>query len=174
MAVFREALAADFDEMRAIERRVGQAFCEIGMTDIAGDEPPSVEALESYRQGGHAWVAVDGDDRPIAYLLSAIVDDVLYVDQVSVAPTSARQGLGAALIDFVTCQAPGEVASVTLSTFRDVPWNAGYYERIGFVEVDLGGLGVALKARIDRENRMIPGTAPRVTMQRVRRPCGAL
>ena len=78
-------------------------------------------------------MAVDADDRPVAYLISAVVDGCAHVEQVSVAPAHARRGLGAALIDHLAAVAAAEGRpAVTLTTFRDVPWNAPYYERLGF------------------------------------------
>ena len=48
----------------------------------------------------------------------------------------ARRGVGRALIVAVARWAKGcGDTDLVLSTFRDVPWNAPYYERLGFVEV---------------------------------------
>ena len=168
MTLFREARATDFPALQRIEQSAGRAFASIGMAAVAEDEPPSLETLGAVRRAGHAWVAVDGDDRPLAYLLSALVDGALHIEQVSVAPASARRGIGAALIDVVASQAPSEVAFLTLTTFRDVPWNAPYYLRLGFTEIDPGALGEELSRVVDHESRTIPGTAPRVTMRRPR------
>ena len=59
-----------------------------------------------------------------------------HLEQLVVDPAHGRQGFGAALLDAV-CR---EVASrggrrVTLRTFADVPWNAPFYARHGFVEL---------------------------------------
>ena len=62
------------------------------MPEIASDDPGSVAELEPFRAGGRAWVAVDGDDRPVAYLISAVVDGCAHIEQVSVAPAHARRG----------------------------------------------------------------------------------
>ena len=103
------------------------------MPEIARDDPGSVAELEPFRAGGRAWVAVDADDRPVAYLISAVVDGCAHIEQVSVAPAHARRGLGAALVDHLAAVAAAEGrAALTLTTFRDVPWNAPYYERLGF------------------------------------------
>src|SRR4051794_35765009 len=100
------------------------------MPEIAEDDLGSVAELEAFRSEGRALVAVDGDDRPVAYLTSALVDDCAHIEQVSVAPDHGRRGLGAALIDHLeeTARAEGRPA-LTLTTFRDVPWNAPYYGR---------------------------------------------
>jgi GNAT superfamily N-acetyltransferase len=137
------------------------------MPEIARDDPGSVAELEPYRAAGRAWVAVDADDRPIAYLISALVDDCPHTEQVSVTPAHARRGLGAALIDHLAAVAAAEGrAALTLTTFRDVPWNAPYYKRLGFAVVEAADQGPELAALVAEEAERIPGDAPRVAMRR--------
>ena len=57
----------------------------------------------------------------------------LHIGEVSVARLYQGQGIGRRLID--TAQAHAERLACTalaLTTFRHVPWNAPYYERLGF------------------------------------------
>jgi GNAT superfamily N-acetyltransferase len=162
----REELSA----LVAIEREAGALFKTIGMPEIAYDDPGTVPELEPFRAGGRAWVAVDADDRPIAYLISAVVDGCAHVEQVSVAPTHARRRLGAALIDHLAGVAAVEGRpAVTLTTFRDVPWNAAYYERLGFRVIAFADQGPELAALVAEEAERIPGDAPRVAMCRALR-----
>jgi GNAT superfamily N-acetyltransferase len=157
----------ELEAMRAIELAAGAAFAEVGMPEIAADEPPSVEELEAFRAAGHAWVATGDGGEPIAYLLAAAVDDGLHVEQVSAHPDHAGQRLGAALIEHLAGVARAEGRSaLTLTTFRDVPWNAPYYARLGFEVVEPAGQGPELAALVARERFAIPGDAPRVAMRR--------
>jgi GNAT superfamily N-acetyltransferase len=157
----------ELEGLVVIEREAGAAFAAIGMHEIARDDPGSVAELEPFRAAGRAWVAVDADDHPIAYLLSAVVDGCAHVEQVSVAPAFARRGLGAALIDHLAAVAAAEGRrGVTLTTFRDVPWNAPYYERLGFTIVAPADQEPELRALVAEEAQRIPGDAPRVAMRR--------
>jgi GNAT superfamily N-acetyltransferase len=158
----------ELEALRSIERDASRAFAAIGMAEIAADEPLSVPELEAFRADGRAWVAVDWRQRPIAYLLSSIVDGCAHIEQVSVAPAHARRRLGAALIERIaeTARAEGRPA-LTLTTFRDVPWNAPYYERLGFVAADPADQGPELTALVERESATIPCDAPRVAMRRL-------
>ena len=124
------------------------------MPEIAEDDPGTVEDVAG------AWVAVDDDDRPVAYLTSSEVDGCAHIDQVTVHPSHARRGIGAALIDHL---ATVSGRPLTLTTFRDVPWNAPYYARLGFRVFEPGP---ELAALVAEEARRIPGNAPRVAMQR--------
>jgi GNAT superfamily N-acetyltransferase len=157
----------ELEALRAIEREAGRAFAAVGMPEIAADEPPSVRELQAFRAQGRAWVAVDAGDRPVAYLVSSLVDGCAHIDQVSVSPAHARRGLGAALIEHLaaTARAEGRPA-LTLTAFRDVPWNAPYYERLGFAIVEPRDQGAELAALVNREADTIPSRAPRVAMRR--------
>ncbi|MFD9787576.1 GNAT family N-acetyltransferase [[Kitasatospora] papulosa] len=123
--------------LQDIERAAGQCFREVGMPQIADDEPLSLSELTRYQQNGLAWVAVDDADVPVAYLIADHIDGSLHVEQVSVHPDSARHGIGRLLLDHLACYAVEEgVSALTLTTFTDVPWNAVYYARCGFQPVN--------------------------------------
>jgi hypothetical protein len=57
--------------------------------------------------------------------------------------------------------------SVTLSTFRDVPWNMPFYERAGFDVVPSNALSPALASIVDDEARRGLDMHRRVVMRRV-------
>lgn len=119
--------------LQDIERAAGVWFREIGMVEIADDEPPPVEELARYVRAGLAWVADDEAGRPVAYLIAEWVDGNLHVEQVTVHPGSARRGVGRALLDHAAERARSEgAAALTLTTFTGVPWNGPYYVRCGF------------------------------------------
>jgi GNAT superfamily N-acetyltransferase len=157
----------ELELLRGLERDASRAFAEIGMAEIAADESLSVAELESFRAAGNAWVAVDGHDVAVAYVLSTVIDGCAHVEQVSVAPAHAGRGLGAMLIDHVGGLADAENRpALTLTTFRDVPWNAPYYRRLGFVTLDAADRGPQLAALVLGEAASIPGDVPRVAMRR--------
>ncbi len=153
--MIRPARRDELELLLEIEREAGRAFADIGMPEIAEDDPGTVDDVAG------AWVAVDEHDRPVAYLVNSVVDGCAHVDQVTVAPSHARRGLGAALIDHLA--AVSGAPALTLTTFRDVPWNAPYYERLGFRVFEPGP---ELAALMREEAERIPGEAPRVAMRR--------
>ncbi|GAA2681562.1 MULTISPECIES: GNAT family N-acetyltransferase [Actinosynnema] len=157
--LIRVAAPEDFPALRAIEARGGEAFRAVGMPEIADDEPMSVDVLASLR----AWVLVDPE--PVAWVAVAVVDGGAHVEQVCTTPERAGERLGAALLDHVAGWARGEgLAAVTLTTFRDVPWNAPYYRRLGFAEVAEPGPG--LRELVAREAAHGLDPATRVVMAR--------
>jgi GNAT superfamily N-acetyltransferase len=167
MTTIRQPRRDELELLRSIERDAGRAFAAIGMTRVSADEPKPVEELETFRAAGCAWVTVDDDDAPIAYLLSAVLDNCAHIEEVCVAPSHARRRVGAALIEHLAAIARSEGrAALTLTTFRDVPWNAPYYQRLGFAIFEAPDVGPELSALVARETRSIPGRAPRVAMRR--------
>ncbi|MEO3929397.1 GNAT family N-acetyltransferase [Micromonosporaceae bacterium B7E4] len=157
----------DLPGLRDIERAAGRAFRDIGMPEIADDEPPSVDELARHQRAGLAWVAVDADDLPVGYLVAEPVDGNLHIEQVSVHPRAARRGVGRQLIEHLAAQATASgVPALTLTTFTDVPWNAPYYSRCGFVVLDERELSPGLAAIRAREVAHGLDRWPRVCMRR--------
>ncbi|MEV5158235.1 GNAT family N-acetyltransferase [Streptomyces sp. NPDC053728] len=153
--------------LQDIERAAGQCFRDIGMPEIAEDEPLPVDVLARYRTAGTAWAAVDAADSPRAYLIAEHVDGNLHVEQVSVHPDQARRGVGRALLDRLADHgAAGGVPALTLTTFTDVPWNAPYYVRCGFRALDDSELGAELADIRRREAAHGLDRWPRVCMRR--------
>lgn len=144
----RPAEERDLPRLGPIERAAGRQFSSIGMPEIAEHEPPPVEELAVYR----GWVAVDDQDQPLAYVLVEEVDGCAHVEQISVHPDVAGRRIGSSLLDTVgEWAATAELDALTLITFRDVPWNRPYYERLGFRGLADGDLGPGLRARRDAE-----------------------
>ncbi|OKI99187.1 GNAT family N-acetyltransferase [Kitasatospora sp. CB01950] len=163
----RTVQVEELSVLQEIERAAGRWFHEVGMPEIAEDEPLSVEELTQYVESRLAWVAVDDADRPLAYLIAERVDDALHVEQVSVHPDAARQGVGRALLEHAAQVAAAEgLPALTLTTFAEVPWNAPYYERCGFRPVPADRLGPELREVRAREVAHGLDRWPRLAMRR--------
>lgn len=165
--MIRSARPKDINDLRDIERAAGAAFRQLGMDDIADDEPPTVEELAAFQTDGRAWVAVDAADRPVAYLLVEPVDGNAHIEQVSVHPDHARQGLGRDLLQAAAEWARNhDLAGLTLTTFTHVPWNAPYYQRIGFQTLREHEVTSGLRAIREHEATLGLDRWPRVVMRR--------
>jgi GNAT superfamily N-acetyltransferase len=148
----RAVQAEEIERLRDIERAAGALFRTVGMDAIAEHEPMSVAELDTYRAGGRAWVVADDDDTPVAYAIADVVDGNGHVEQLSTHPDHAGRRLGAALIDHIVAWASDAgLPAVTLTTFRDVPWNAAYYLRCGFTVLDDADVGPELRALVTEE-----------------------
>jgi N-acetylglutamate synthase-like GNAT family acetyltransferase len=84
-----------------------------------------------------------------------------------VASAHGGQGIGKALIDQLAKVAAADgIPALTLTAFRDIPWNAPYYARLGFQIVEHTDQGPELRQLVEDEATRIPGDAPRVAMRR--------
>ena len=126
----------DVGRLQAIQLAAGDAFRHVGMSAVADSPPLAAESLSGYRRAGRAWAAVDDHDEPVGFVVADVVDGAAHIEQVSVHPAHARQRIGAMLLDHVAGWAVRHsLSALTLITFRGVPWNAPYYERLGFREL---------------------------------------
>lgn len=162
--MIRAARPSDYQALQEVERRAGVLFREIGMPEIADDDPPSVDHLAS---GAALYVATDDADEPVGYALVELVDGHAHLEQLSVVPEAGRQGIGTALIDAVVAWASARGdAEVTLSTFRDVAFNAPLYAKRGFVEVTEADWTDDVRAFVAREEADGLDITTRVVMRR--------
>jgi GNAT superfamily N-acetyltransferase len=165
--VIRLARPDDLPTLIDVEIDAGALFREVGMAEIADNDPGSPAELAVYQSDGRAWVSVDPDDRPVAYLVAEIVDGRAHIEQVSVRPSHARRGLGGALIETLAEWARSRgLPALTLTTFAAVPWNAPYYERLRFRILPEAELGDGLRAIRRAEAARGLDTWPRVAMIR--------
>ncbi|HXT90952.1 MAG TPA: GNAT family N-acetyltransferase [Trebonia sp.] len=163
----RAVRAGELPFLQEIERAAGQPFADIGMIEIAQDEPYPLAVLAAFAQAGLLWVTADQTDAPVAYLMASVVDGCLHIDQVSVHPGSARRGLGRALMDHAGDRAARDgLAALTLTTFASVPWNAPYYRRCGFRVLDEAEITPGLQAIRQHEAALGLDRWPRVCMRR--------
>lgn len=163
----RAVLTSELPRLQGIELAAGQAFAEIGMVEVAQDEPYPVPVLAASEQAGLLWVMADDADEPVAYLMASVVDGCLHIDQVSVHPDSARRRLGRALLDHAAGRAAADgLAALTLTTFAAVPWNAPYYLRCGFRILDDTEITPGLRAIRQHEAELGLDKWPRVCMRR--------
>lgn len=105
----------------------------------------------------------------MGYLLLGLVDGNAHIEQVSVHPDHTRQGIGRTLIEAAAEWAAAlGVPAMTLTTYRDVPWNAPYYARLGFRRVPEGQMTPGLRTIRAREAARGLDAWPRVAMRRPR------
>ncbi len=153
MVRIRPSRPDDGPRLRGVERAAGEAFRALGMPSVADDPPPSTAELTAYAVGGRSWVAGDAADLPVAYVLVDEVDGNAHVAQISVLPGYQGQGVGRALLERARVWAiAAGLPAMTLTTFRQVPWNRPLYEHLGFVVLPDEEIGPGLRAVMAQES----------------------
>lgn len=163
--MIRPARQSDLTSLQAVEVAAGKIFEDVGMPEIALDAPPSLIWLGGFQRAGRLWVATDHAGEPVAYCAVELVGASAHIAQVSVHPGFAGRRIGATLIDTVGEWAVAQgLDGLSLTTFRDVPWNAPYYARLGFRELPEGEWTPGLRGVVDRETAQGLNPAARAVM----------
>ena len=161
----RRAGAADLPALPAIERAAAQLFRDTPYAHLADDEYLVSTEVDLERE--QVWLVVDSDDAPIGFAIVRRYDDrSIHLHELDVHPRYARQGMGRRLIEAVAEWARSQGASaLTLTTFRDIPWNGPYYARLGFRQLDGASISPALQAVVRGEAEAGLPMAQRICMQ---------
>lgn len=115
--------------------------------DAVLNETTSEHDLRIAQSQGRLWVAVAGDT-PVGFAHVEVIEpDSAHLVEIDISPDHGRQGLGTQLIVEVCKWAKErDYLAVTLTTFRDIPWNMPFYERLGFEEIPTTELSPALRS----------------------------
>ncbi len=163
----RPAAPADLSFLPAIERAAAARFRETAFATMA-DAPLAASALDRAFDPAHerVWVMGAPDGGIVGFAIAHPLDGGIHLHELDVHPDHARRGLGARLIWAVAAWAVGtDARAVTLLTFRDIPWNAPYYARLGFVPLADEALLPGLRALREAEGAADLPVAARVAMR---------
>lgn len=132
----RLACSAELSRLREIEDEAGTLFSGLGLIDESLDVSFPPEELARLIGQEQVWVACEpgtASGQPVGFIIASLRDDAVYIEELDVLPAHGRRGLGSRLLDHV-CRWAEERGhpAVTLSTFRDVPWNGPFYRKHGF------------------------------------------
>ncbi len=158
----RPALEADLHLLPPIEAAADGMFLEVGEVGI--ELPPGQMSIAELR-GAQAVFVIDN---PIAgFICLDRLDGMAHLAQIAVLPTRTGEGLGTALIAAgIEWARSRGYSGMILTTYRDVPWNAPYYERRGFHVIPETELTPRLAAVRAHERELgLDDLGPRVAMR---------
>jgi len=131
----RPATIADIPRMHEIETSAGELFEGWGL--IALDDMAVVAVTDHIAaiEVQLSFIA-EVDGRAAGFVMGEMYGPDAYLHELDVDAAYQRRGAGALLVRaFVEAARAKGAAAVYLSTFRDPPWNAPFYARMGFREI---------------------------------------
>lgn len=124
-------------------------------------------AYAAAQSDGRLWVAVGPDDEPVGLACVTVEADRVHLAELDVLPEHGRRGVGTELVRAVEAWARSrEYSEITLTTYRDVPWNAPFYAALGFVVVSESDWDSELRRRFDEEAGLDSERPKRVAMRK--------
>lgn len=130
--ILRRAILADAERLPAVERSAAEAFRGHLHGWIADDTVAEPAFHAPLIEAGTVWVAeIDGEIT--GFVSCQQVDVDLHVWELDVALPFQQRGLGRRLINCAIDHALEQgLEALTLTTFRDVPFNGPFYASVGF------------------------------------------
>ena len=126
----------------------------------------AIEDLQQARQSGRLWTATSGDGKVIGFAMADVVDDLAYLAELAVLPDFGRRGIGKRLVESVIAWAcDSGFSTLRLVTFGHIPWNAPFYEKLGFSTVEPPAPGTEMAEIMEAERRAGIDKSRRVLMQ---------
>ncbi|HCM9595603.1 GNAT family N-acetyltransferase [Enterobacter bugandensis] len=129
----RPTTLSDVAALSAIERAAAGRFRDIPeLAWLADGEVIPAEQHLDYAERGLSWLAL-ANDQPVGFVLAEAHPSSLFIVELSVDLDWQGKGIGRQLIARVAdCARKRGLTALMLTTFRDVPWNAPFYARLGF------------------------------------------
>jgi N-acetylglutamate synthase-like GNAT family acetyltransferase len=114
---------------------------------------------------GLLWVAED-QGRLLGFAACQMFLDALHLWELAVRREDQGRGVGKALVEAVVAEARAQdMPQVTLTTFREIPWNGPFYATLGFQEIAPPEMNGRLTAILMREKRLGLDAAARCAMR---------
>ena len=139
-------------QLTQIEQRAGALFDTVPWTASLPAILTPLEDFADAQREGLLWVARLRGDGPVGFALVEWLDEERpHLEELDVLPEHGRRGVGTALVRAVCDWAASQGQSLSLTTFKDLPWNRPFYERLGFRVLSDAELTPGLAACVDRE-----------------------
>jgi GNAT superfamily N-acetyltransferase len=163
----RRAGPDDVQSLQAIEHDAARSYDALPETRFCVDLPArDNDEHRIAREQGLALVA-ESASVPVAFILVVPKDGAAHILEIAVAQAQQGRGCGRELISLAEAwAAKAGFSEMTLTTFRDVPWNAPFYAKSGYHVFEVGPDRPELTRLISHEIELGIHAAPRVAMRK--------
>ena len=161
-----KARPEDISSLPTIELAAAQLLLGHAPTNVV-EETTSQDELHHARRLGLLWLALH-EDRPVGFAHVKLIEaNAVHLQEIDVHPEHGRRGVGTKLIrEVCDWAAESRFSSITLTTFRAVPWNMPWYRRLGFKVVSQEELSTGLLSILREEELRGLDPETRVAMRR--------
>jgi GNAT superfamily N-acetyltransferase len=164
--LLRAGAEVDIDALLQVERRAAELLLGHGAYDLFAMHSLSPQNLHDGIAHGILRVAEVGG-QAVGFALCGEMDGHAHLFEMDVVPEHGRRGIGSALLESACNEAAMRgFAAMTLTTLRDVPWNAPFYAKRGFAELPGTEWGQGLREIVARERMLGFPMQLRVVMRR--------
>ena len=151
-----------------IETAAATLFSEADLPAAIRYRVTATDVLHEAQDDARIWVALADGGLPVGFAMATLVDNEAHLDELNVLPNYGRRGIGTELVNAVTCWARNNgFSALTLITFKHLPWNAAFYEKLGFVRLTAAELDGELAGLIAEEGKAGIDVNKRLAMQLV-------
>lgn len=155
----RNAVYLDIRRMMEIEKSATGLFSTLPiefLQKLPEEIPPQSESFyQSIIQLDMSWVLCVRKE-VVGYICTEkmVNQNTLHIHEIDVARPFQGMGLGSKLLRFVIDWARGRhIPRLTLTTFKEVPWNAPFYSKLGFEIMDTNSVDTYLQNLLQAEVR---------------------
>ncbi len=154
----------DFAVVQDIERDSERLFLSVGYDFCSRGNVRDDDELSRGLDHGALLIA-EADGVPAGFALLWNVDGHGHLAELGVRLGFQKRGIGRLLLEASeTWAIQSGFSKITLTTFRDVPWNEEFYRRYGYEALEVRDGDVDLMAVIEEENEAGLWVEPRVVM----------
>jgi GNAT superfamily N-acetyltransferase len=166
----RNAVPPDFDKLPFVEVAAAQAFKAIGLQAVAHMPPTPPEDYHQLPASAFVLVA-ETDEQIIGFCVVTELCGEAHLKEISVAHDFAGKGVGKRLLLQALTQAQTrDYTAMTLTTFKDVPFNAPFYKNLGFAEFQPDNRWPQLQTILAQEAQSLLGQYERIAMMKPLNP----
>ena len=125
----------DYPAVESIENAADQLLID-WLSPESSEPAPS--GLSRASESGFVFVAEETEAGGIVGFVHVLeIDGIAHLEQISVLPQVGRRGYGRRLVEAAMDESRRRgYEQLSLRTYADVPWNAPFYARVGFVETE--------------------------------------
>jgi GNAT superfamily N-acetyltransferase len=119
----------------SVEQQAATRFASLDTVAWLADAPVISESRHRayLGAGGPCFVAESERGELLGFIVTSLIERDIFIEETSVLPRFSGRGIGSQLLRAVIGAGHrADCAAVSLTTYRDIPWNGPWYERCGF------------------------------------------